>query len=480
MKCPSEELLMAFLDGEVGVRKHDAISLHVRGCVSCGERMKELKTLKGLVREEEREVVSAADVAEFVASLPDGGRRAAGVWRRLVLVPGLAAALLAGAFVGWAFRPAPAVIEIHERAALEAEQAVPALTALQRLKLAGSGDVFAAEIRGVEELLCDSVSEDAAGVVRAVRLIEQGEDSLAGEDSMRAVVFFAVAAKAAEGSEIGNHARLRHARVLADNLGLYGDATAKLVELRDNTKDEALLREAAYLFAEWQIEMGDTWQAGLTLEHLAREEGPNERLAEIAARLGDLTYEETLDLETAQRAYEVWRDSRLGTEGIVREFKAISKRLALLEESSDDRWEPLLLYLRAESAHPYEAQRLYGDVVAEYPDSSLADSAFVKWYGFEQSRSVRERFGGEAPEPRRSGQADIWEAVAESDAREEIRAYARLKIADRLDVALDGVDEVLLAYKKVEKEFAWSPAARIAGEKADRVSESIHKKELEF
>jgi len=104
----------------------------------------------------------------------------------------------------------------------------------------------------------------------------------------------------------------------------------------------------------------------------------------------------------------------------------------------------------------------------------------VKWYGFEQSRSVRERFGGEAPEPRRSGQADIWEAVAESDAREEIRAYARLKIADRLDVALDGVDEVLLAYKKVEKEFAWSPAARIAGEKADRVSESIHKKELEF
>jgi len=472
MRCPNDRILIAFLDEELAPEKLGQIREHVKGCDACRKRMRELEALRSLVRVQ-KAAASADDVAEFMASLPDR-RTETVVARRLVLVPAVAA-LLVGMFVGWALKPSPAVVTIREVARLPADEVAPALTALQLLKLNEPGEDSSDAIREVETLICSAASDDGLGAARAVRMIERAEDSLAAGDSAAAAAFFGKAADADPESEIGGYARLRQAGMLAEGLGLYEIAMEKLIELRDATQDGGILRKAGELFAKCQMALGDTWGAGMTLSYLARTPGPSKRLAAMAARLGDLCYDETLDLETAQRAYEIWRDSSADEEDLLSSIRERDKRLALLEESSEQEWKPLELYLRAERAHPYEAQQLYGDVVADYPGSPLADSAFVKWYGLEQSRSIRERFDREFPKPR--GEADMWDAVAESDAPEEIRAYARLKIAGRLHAELDGVEEVLVAYNDVERDFLLTPAARIAGEKADEVREAIREKE---
>jgi len=470
MKCPNDRILIMFLDEELTPKDMGRLREHVEGCDACGKRVRELQALRSLVRVGEA-AASADEVAEFVALLPDLRGKPRGVAKRLVVVSAVAAAVLVGVFIGSAVRPPAEVVEIHKLAPLAADEVMPALVSLQRLKLAGSSG---AAIRDVEKLICGAVSDDGGGTVRAVRLIEEAEDSLAAGDLAKAVVRFGKAAESAPGTEIAGHARLLQARVLAEGLGLYEGAIAKLVALRKDTENDVILREAGRLFTECQMALGDTWGAGMTLGYLARTEGPSKQLAVMAAQLGDHCYDETLDLETAQAAYGIWRDAAADEEDLLRSVRKRDRRLALLEESSQEDWKPLELYLRAERAHPYEAQRLYAELVSDYPDSSLADSAFVKWYGFEQGRGMKESLDRESPTPR--GETQMWDTVARSDAPEELRAYARLKIADRLHAELDGVEEVLVAYSDVERDFLLTPAARIAGEKADEVREAIREK----
>jgi hypothetical protein len=180
----------------------------------------------------------------------------------------------------------------------------------------------------------------------------------------------------------------------------------------------------------------------------------------------------------AQRCYSVWAEAAPDTDAQYRKAKETRARLALLEESADDRWEPLMLYLRAEDAYPEDAQNLYARLVGAYPENSLADSAFVKWYGLEQARKARME-----PTETRLGARPVsdmarWQDAAEeeADAPDEIRAYALLKIADHLHAQLDGVEQVVVAYSEVVEGYPWTPTARIARDRADIVRDTIERK----
>ena len=286
MKCPHDRILIAFLDEELMPEKMELLREHVDGCNACGKKAREMQALRSLVRAEQPEA-TADDVAQFVASLPDRRKETLAA-RRLVLVPAVAAALLVGVLIGLTLSPPAEVVEMHELAPLAADEVMAALVSLQRLKLADTAGASWVEIREIEKLVCDAASDDGVGAVRAVRLIEQAEGSLDAGEVAKAAVRFGEAAESARGTEIAGYARLRQAQVLAEGLGLYESASAKLLELREHTEDDAILREAGYLFAKCQIALEDTWGAGMTLGYLARTEGPSERLARMAAELGDL------------------------------------------------------------------------------------------------------------------------------------------------------------------------------------------------
>ncbi len=480
MKCPNDRILIAFTDGELPLRKHEAVARHADECEVCRRRIEELNALKSLVSEEKRAEVSAEEVRRFVSALPSRKRVRAGDWPRVVLAPALAAALLLGMFVGRAFFAEERIVEVVKPSGLPGEEIVPALAALQRVKLVDGAGLFAEDIRRVEELVCDSVMEgEGAKAARAIRLICEAEDAAAENNFAGAASVFKEAAEVAGETDIGAYARLQGARVLAQGLGLYGAAMEELAELRAMRVSPVVEREADYLLATCEIALGDTWGAGATLEALARAGGADDQLARLASELGDVSYEEGADLETAQRAYAIWREATPVREAVLQRAREVDRRLALLEESADERWEPLRLYLRAEKARPTEAQYLYEEVVGEYPESSLADAAFVKWYGLEQARRARSRPKEWPAREVPGGELAHWETVLESDAPQEIRAYARLKIADRLHDELDGAEEVLLAYSNVFREYPWTSAADVARERADDVREMMERKIIE-
>lgn len=475
MRCPEDGSLIAYLDGELASKKRAAVARHLESCESCGERIQQFETLKQLVRDEAREGVAAAEVTAFVASLP-GRRGSFTTWRRrFAFATVFAAALVVGVWIGRAVTPPrQQIVEIQARTGLPKEQVISALTALQRLKLAVKHGAFDPDIRGVEGLLCESLPEgEDASVVRAVRLIQKGEDAAAEEDFMAAASLFEDAAKVCGETIIGSYARLQHAKVLAEKLGYYDTALDQLAELSISKEEPALNREAEFLLARCQAAQGDVWGAAATLDNLAREGAVESRVAKLAMEVGDICYEETLDLEIAQECYSIWARMTADPDAQLRKTKETRTRLALLEESADNRWEPLGLYLRAEKAYPDDAQYMYARIVGSYPASSLADSAFVKWYGLEQAREERRQ----PLEPRRTSETARWENVAESGAPEEIRAYARLKIADQLHAQLDGVPEVILAYHEVVDEFPWTPTARVARDRADAVRDTIEGKQ---
>ena len=474
MRCPDDESLIAYLDDELAPKKRGAVARHLESCESCRGRVGQFEALKQFVHDEGRETVPADDLTAFVASLP-GRRGPVAIWRRrFVFATGFAAALVVGLVIGRTVSPKQQIVAVQPRAGLPEEHVVSALTALQRLKLAVRDGAFPSDIRKVERLLCGSLPEDEDSVVvRAVRLIQKGEDAATEEEFMAAASLFDDAAKVGGDAVIGSYARLQHAKVLAEELGFYDSAVDQLAELGISADKPALSREAGFLLARCQIAVGDTWAAAATLDNLAREIAVDSRVAKLAMEVGDSCYEERLDLETAQHCYSIWAGMTADPDAQLRKAKETRARLALLEESADDGWEPLELYLRAEKAYPDDAQYMYAQIVGSYPVNSLADSAFVKWYGLEQARQERR----EPFEPRRTGEMARWETVAESQAPEEIRAYARLKIADRLHAQLDGVAEVILAYHEVVDEFPWTPTARIARDRADAVRETIEQKQ---
>jgi hypothetical protein len=474
MRCPEDGSLIAYLDSELAPKERGAVTRHLESCESCGERIQQFEALKQFVRDEEREGVAAGEVTTFVASLP-GRRGSFTIWpRRFAFATVFAAALVVGVSIGRTVSPKEQILEVQPRPGLPKEQLLSALTALQRLKLAVKHGAFDSDIRGVEGLLCGSLPEgEDASVVRAVRLIQKGEDAAAEEDFMAAASFFDDAAKVCGETIIGSYARLQHAKVLAEKLGYYDTALDQLAALSVSTDDRALSREAEFLLARCQMALGDVWGAAGTLDNLARAAAAESRFADLAMEVGDMCYGETLDLETAQHCYLIWGDMTADSDARLRKAKETRSRLALLEESADDRWEPLELYLRAEKAYPDDAQYMYARIVGSYPANTLADSAFVKWYGLEQPRQERRQ----RLEPRRASDLARWENVADSEAPEEIRAYARLKIADRLHAQLDGVPEVVLAYHEVVDEFPWTPTARVARDRADAVRDTIEQKQ---
>jgi|GEM_PF-5260862 len=477
MRCPSDKLFIAYCDGEVSAKRRAAIEEHVEACERCRERIRGFEALRDVARERADGTVTEQDVSAFMALLP-AQRPSFITWGRAAAAASICAVFLVGLLIGRAIAPRPQVVEVHHVATLPEQEVVSALTALQRVKLAATTGTIDADLRQIENLLCEPVRQpDNVAATRAVRLIQQGEDAVASYDFARAASFFEDASKLAEATALGSYAKFQHATILAEKMGVYETALAELADVSQMSDEPALSREAGYTLAACEIALGDAWRAAWTLEGLAREGAGDTRLAELAVQAGNLCYEETLDLETAQRCYMIWAETVADLEAEYGKVKETRQRLALLEESARDRWEPLYLYLRAEKAHPYEAQDMYARIVGSYPESSLADSAFVKWYGLEEAR--RDRY---ARDEMRSAQRPAtelarWENVAESDeVPEEIRAYARLKIADHLHERLDGVEQVVFAYREVVEEFPWTPTADIARERADRVRDTIERK----
>jgi hypothetical protein len=477
MECPNDKLLIAYCDGEVGSKRRAAIEQHVKTCERCRERVHEFEAVRNIARERKGGMGTDGDVRAFMTSLP--ARRPAFIaWGRAAAMGSICAALVVGLLIGRAITPRPQVVEVrHEVAALPEAEVVSALTALQRVKLATGMRTFAADMRVIENLLCGSVEHaDNVAPVGAIRLMQQGEDAVASHDFARAASCFEDASKLVEDTALASYAKFQHATILAEKVGVYGTAPAELADLAQTSADRTLSREAGYTLASCQIALGDAWRAVWTIEGLAIEGAGDTRLAELAVRAGNICYDETLDLETAQRCYTIWADAAADLEAEYGKIQETRKRLALLEESAPDRWEPLYLYLRAEKAHPYEAQDMYARIVGSYPESSLADSAFVKWYGLQEARRDRYARDEMRPAERPATELARWENVAESEeVPEEIRAYARLKIADHLQERLDGVEQVVFAYREVVEEFPWTPTADIARERADRVRDTIER-----
>ena len=478
MRCPSDKSLIAYCDGEVGSKRRAAIKQHIETCEHCRERIRGFEALGEVARERADRTVTDENVRAFMTSLPAQGTTF-GTWRRrFAVASACATALVVGLLIGRAITPRPQVIEVHQEAALPKAKVISALTTLQRLKLAIATDTFGAGIRQIEELLCESVEEvDNVRAVRAVQLIQKGEGAVADDDFANAASLFEDASKLLGDTVIGAYAKLQHARILAEKMGFYETAVGELADLSQTGDEPELSREAGYMLAICQIALGDAWRAAWTLDNLVREGAVDSRLAKLAIQAGDLCYEEMLDLETAQRCYAIWAETAAGLDAEYGKAKETRHRLALLEESAPDGWEPLSLYLRAEKAYPYEAQDLYARIVGSYPDSSLADPAFVKWYGLEDARQDRYARDEMGPAQRPATDLARWENAAGSEkVPEEIRAYARLKIADQLHAQLDGVEEVVFAYREVAEEFPWTPTADIARERADRVRDTIERK----
>ena len=470
MKCPHDRRLLAFLDGELRPGTRDAVNRHIERCESCRERVKAFEEFKHVVRETPAGV-DDDEARRFVRSLPEHAEPLGTAWRGIGLASAFAAALVLGVVIGRAILPPQKDVEVQTVASVPQEGTVSALAALQRLKLALADERCAREIRNVETYLCESLSEGGnVTTVRAVRLIEEGEDAAAERDFASAASFFENAAKVCEGTELAVYAGLQHVAALAE-AGYYDTAIEKLAALSVADQNEMVSREAGYRLATCQLALGDTWGAGATVDTFVRQGAGDNRLAELALAIGDRCYDETFDFERAQGCYSVWAELTADVDARLRKAKETRARLALLEESAEDSWEPLLLYLRAEKAYPYEAQSLYAQLVSTYPENSLADSAFVKWYGLEQARRQ-----GEMLASGRVSDLARWETVAASDAPDEMRAYARLKIADRLHAQLDGVEEVVLAYREVVEEFPRTSTAYIARERADVVRDTIRRK----
>jgi hypothetical protein len=474
MKCPDETVLIAFIDGEIGSRKRASVARHVEGCESCRERIERCEALKRSVTDEESAGVSTDELRKFVTSLPELRRPSEAIrHRRFAFAAALMGMLIVGVLVGRAVPSQRQIAEIRPEPGLAKEEAVYALEVLQGLKLAANGAMFDPRISVVEAAISQSLGESDG--LSALRLIRDGEDSLAANDLITAASSFEEAVKLGEGTFIGPYARLQHARVLVE-LGYYDGALREIANLSHTSEDSTINREAGYLLTTCQIALGDTWGAAMTLEDLAGQGIADGRLAELAIQAGDLCYQDTLDLEMAQRCYSVWAETAASTDAQYRKAKETRARLALLEESADDRWDPLMLYLRAEEAYPEDAQDLYARLVGAYPENSLADSAFVKWYGLEQARKARREPTETRLAARPASDMARWQDAAEADAPDEIRAYALLKIADHLHAQLDGVEAVVVAYSEVVEGYPWTRTARIARDRADVVRDTIERK----
>lgn len=472
MKCPDEKVLIAFIDGEMGLSP--SVAQHVEGCEPCRERIEKYEALRKSIAGEQPAGVSPDEVRRFLASLPELRKTSEAVGRRRFAFAGaLVGMLVVGILVGRAVPSRQQIAEIRPEPGLAKEEAVYALTALQELKLAADSGMFDPRIRAVESVICESLGE--SGNLDPLRLIRDGEDSLAANDLITAASYFEEAGKLGEDTFIGPYARLQHARVLVE-LGYYDGALREIANLSHTSEDGTIDRENGYLLATCQIALGDTWGAAMTLEDMASQGITDNRLAELAIQAGDLCYQDTLDLEMAQRCYSVWAETAADTDAQYRKTRETSARLALLEESADDRWEPLMLYLRAEQEYPEEAQDLYARLVGAYPENSLADSAFVKWYGLEQARKARREPTETRLAARPASDMARWQDAAEADAPDEIRAYALLKIADHLHAQLDGVEQVVVAYSEVAEGYPWTRTARIARDRADVVRDTIERK----
>jgi len=344
MKCPDENVLIAFIDGEMESQRHDSVARHVESCELCRERIERYEALKRSVTGEEPADVSTDEVRRFVASLPELRRPSEAIGGRgFAFAAALMGMLIVGVLVGRAV-PSRRIAEIRPEHGLARDDAIYALEALQELKLVANGAMFDSRIRVVEFVICASLGESVE--LGALRLIRDGEDSLAANDLITAASSFEEAAKAGANTFIGSYARLQRARALAE-LGYYENALTAVQHLGVVKEDSAINREAGYLLATCQIALGDTWGAALTLEDLAGQGIADGRLAELAMQAGDKCYQETLDLEMAQRCYSVWAETAADTDAQYRKAKETRTRLALLEESADDRWDPLMLYLRA-------------------------------------------------------------------------------------------------------------------------------------
>jgi tetratricopeptide (TPR) repeat protein len=474
MKCPDEKVLIAFIDGEMELSP--SVARHVEGCELCRERIDRYEVLKRSVTDQEPVGVNPDEVRRFVASLPELRQPYEAVGRRrMAFAAALMGMLIVGVAVGRGAPSPDRIAGTRPEPGLVKVEAISALHALQELKLAANRAVFDPRIRTVESVISKSLGEN--GELASLRLVRDGEDSLAANDLITAASSFKEAVKLGEGTFMGPYARLQHARVLTE-LRYYDGALREISNLSRTSEDSTVNREARHLLATCQIALGDKWRAAMTLEDLASQGIADGRLAELAIQAGDLCYQETRDLEMAQRCYSVWAEAAPDTDAQYRKAKETRARLALLEESADDRWEPLMLYLRAEDAYPEDAQNLYARLVGAYPENSLADSAFVKWYGLEQARKARME-----PTETRLGARPVsdmarWQDAAEeeADAPDEIRAYALLKIADHLHAQLDGVEQVVVAYSEVVEGYPWTPTARIARDRADIVRDTIERK----
>jgi anti-sigma factor RsiW len=135
-KCPSDEKLAAYFDGELPEAEAGAVEAHVRSCQACAGELAELRELQELtssmaapqVSSEEWLANWSAIVARIAPSQAPAARGAGRVWEalrrfRLALAPAAAAALVALAVGLWALRspetapPVQAVVEEIEPAA---------------------------------------------------------------------------------------------------------------------------------------------------------------------------------------------------------------------------------------------------------------------------------------------------------------------------------------------------------------------------
>ncbi len=478
MRCPNQKLLQAFVDGELGPVKRQRVVRHTEHCTSCQKRIEEIESVKTLFREEEETAVTSDEVRAFIQLLPVPDAPVLIPWRRMRVAAAAVAAiaLVAGILLGRATVRPDRVIETQTVYRMPEEETVAVLSLLQRVKLVAN-DEYGTDIRAVERTLTDALlrHKDVADA-RAVQLVADGEESVADGDYMTAVSRLGEAAEISKDIGIRSYARLQQARLLAEEFGAYETAMNALAELSYSMQDSPVGQEATYLLAACQLALGDTRSAGATVDYMAQQGVTDNRLIELAKQIADLCYGDQFEFETAQLCYSIWAEGTPYTDTEFRNAREIRARLALLEESEDKQYDPLVLYLRAQQAYPREAQSFYAEIVRTYPEHSLADSAFVKWHGIEESRRRRDEIDEWESGFRPTSDIARWRQVAESDAPEEMRAFAMLKLADDLHMKMDGVEEVQMAYLEVADEYPWTETADVARQRADIVNATIQNK----
>ena len=78
MRCPDDESLIAYLDGELASKERGAVARHLESCESCRRRVEQFEELKRIVRDEGREGVAAGSARPpegAVSCEPDAERR---------------------------------------------------------------------------------------------------------------------------------------------------------------------------------------------------------------------------------------------------------------------------------------------------------------------------------------------------------------------------------------------------------------------